>query len=164
MILVGSSSAKRSQHRHQESLSLSQLIVINSVDRARKDEASSSKRILSTRETPLPMYVGIFLYNETRSKKIINTLFSLGLSISYTRVLSLSSNIARAVEERFEEDGVVCPVQLRQSLFTTAAVDNLDYNPTSTSSKKAFHGTGISIFQYHLGVNHLFPLATTMFL
>jgi hypothetical protein len=33
-------------------------------------------------------------------------------------------------------------------VFTTAAVDNVDHNPSSTTSKSSFHGTGISIFQH----------------
>lgn len=33
-------------------------------------------------------------------------------------------------------------------LFTTAAVDNIDYNPSSTTAKTSFHGTGISLIQH----------------
>ena len=55
--------------------------------------------------------------------------------------------ISTAVSERYEEDGVVCPVQLRKGLFTVAAVDNLDYNPSSNTATSAFHGKGISLFQ-----------------
>ena len=32
-------------------------------------------------------------------------------------------------------------------LFTVAAVDNLDHNPSSTTSKDSFHGTSISLMQ-----------------
>ena len=38
--------------------------------------------------------------------------------------------------------------KLRSSLFTTAAVDNIDYNPSSATAKDSFHGTGISIIQH----------------
>ena len=30
----------------------------------------------------------------------------------------------------------------------TVAFDNLDQNPSSTTSKTSFHGTGISLFQF----------------
>lgn len=43
---------------------------------------------------------------------------------------------------------VVCPPQLRGGVFTTAAVDNIDHNPSSTSAYDSFHGTGISLFQH----------------
>ena len=42
----------------------------------------------------------------------------------------------------------VCPPQLRSGLFTVAAVDNIDHNPSSTSAHDSFHGTGISLFEH----------------
>ena len=42
----------------------------------------------------------------------------------------------------------MCPPKLRTSLFTTAAIDNIDYNPSSATAKDSFHGTGISIIQH----------------
>ena len=33
-------------------------------------------------------------------------------------------------------------------MFTTGNLDNIDHNPTSTSSCDSFHGTGISITQH----------------
>jgi len=42
----------------------------------------------------------------------------------------------------------VVPIQLRHGLFTISALDNLDHNPSSTTSKGSFHGTGISLFQF----------------
>ena len=33
-------------------------------------------------------------------------------------------------------------------LLTTAAVDKIDHNPSSTSAIDSFHGTGISLFQH----------------
>ena len=38
------------------------------------------------------------------------------------------------------------PTQLRHGLFTAGALDNLDHNPSSTTAKDSFHGTGISFF------------------
>jgi len=32
-------------------------------------------------------------------------------------------------------------------LFTTAAIDNIDHNPTSNTAGQSFHGTDISMFQ-----------------
>ena len=43
---------------------------------------------------------------------------------------------------------VVCPPKLKQNLFTTSAVDNIDVNKSSTTAKDHFHGTGISLFQH----------------
>lgn len=33
-------------------------------------------------------------------------------------------------------------------LFTTGAYDNIDHNPSATTAKGSFHGTGISLFQH----------------
>ena len=40
------------------------------------------------------------------------------------------------------------PYQSKKGLFTTSAVDNIDHNPSSTTSKSSFPGTGISLFQH----------------
>ena len=64
-----------------------------------------------------------------------------------TRVLDISMDMAIAAAQQYECDEVVCPLIRRKNLFTTAAVDNLDHNPISTTAHDAFHGTGISLFQ-----------------
>ncbi len=53
--------------------------------------------------------------------------------------------------EQFSREQVVCPPMLHGNVFTTAAVDNIDHNPSSTTSKESFHGTGISLFQHPCG-------------
>ena len=67
-----------------------------------------------------------------------------GLSISYDRVLEISAQLGEAVFAH----GVICPPVLRKQLFTTAAVNNIDHNPTATTAQTSFHGTSVSIFQH----------------
>ena len=43
---------------------------------------------------------------------------------------------------------VICPSKLRGEIFTTAALDNIDHNPSSTSAQDSFHGTAISLVQH----------------
>ena len=43
---------------------------------------------------------------------------------------------------------IVYHPHLKGQLFTTAAVDNIHYNPSSTTASGSFHGTGISLFQH----------------
>ena len=38
---------------------------------------------------------------------------------------------------------------MRLGVFTTAAVDNIDHNPSSTTAKGSFHGTSISLIQHY---------------
>ena len=42
----------------------------------------------------------------------------------------------------------VCPPNLLRGLFTAGAINNIDYNTSSTTATGSFHGTGISLFQH----------------
>ena len=93
----------------------------------------------------MPLYVGLNVHTQTRSKKLIMEFHELGLSVSYNRVLQLENQIAFTVCEDFKKKGVVCPAQLRKGLFTVGALDNIDHNPSSTTAKDSFHGTGTEL-------------------
>ena len=69
---------------------------------------------------------------KTRKRDLIDRLHSLAMSISYDEVQRLSSDMANAVYEHFKETDTVCPPNLKKNVFTTAAVDNLDLNTSST--------------------------------
>ena len=47
-----------------------------------------------------------------------------------------------------KKEGGVCPSQLLQKAFTTAAIDNLEHNFTTAIATLSYHGTTISIFPY----------------
>ena len=111
-------------------------------------DTSSSVRHSTAQETPLPIYIGLMLHAQTRKRKLVDRLFNLGLSISYDRVLRLSAEMGNSVCQRFHMEQVVCPPIMRGSVFTTAAVDNIDHNPSATTAKDSFHGTGISLIQH----------------
>ena len=66
--------------------------------------------------------------------------------------MSISTDLGNGVCRRFEEEKVVCPTNLRKRLFTIAAIDNIDHNPSSTTTNDSFHGTGITLFQ-HVSAN-----------
>ena len=83
----------------------------------------------------------------SRNKTPIEQLNTMGLSISYDRIRQLENQLAVSACERFKDDDVVIPACLRKGLFTVGALDNLNHNPTSTTSSDLFHGTGISLFQ-----------------
>eukprot|EP00795_Rhopilema_esculentum_P009834 gene9834-18410_t len=46
------------------------------------------------------------------------------------------------------ENSVVCPPSIQNGMLTSAAIDNIDHNPSSSTALSAFHGTSISIFQH----------------
>ena len=68
-------------------------------------------------------------------------------------MIELENSLATAVCKCYEEEQLVCPANLREGLFTVGAFDNLDYNPSSTTSQGSFHGGGISIFQFPTASN-----------
>lgn len=130
-------------------LSIAQLLKYNSVKHTRTQaDTSSSVRHSTAQETPVPIYIGLMLHAQTRKREIVDRLFSLGLSISYDRMLRLSAEMGNSVSQRFHMEQVVCPLTMRGSVFTTAAVDNIDHNPSATTAKDSFDGTGISLLQH----------------
>ena len=100
------------------------------------------------RETPLPLYIGLKLHAATRKKRLVDMMFQLGMSVCYDRVLQVITNLANGTCDRFEAEGVVCPVNMKLGLFTVGALDNCDHNPTSATAHDSFHGTSISLFQF----------------
>lgn len=83
-----------------------------------------------------------------KDTQLVDLLYDLGISISYDIVLEISAEEANTACTRYEKEQVICPSKLKFGLFTTSAIDNIDHNPSSTTSQGSFHGTGISVFQH----------------
>lgn len=105
----------------QAALSIAQLILNNCHVRRRKDSASSHHTL--TKETPLPIYVGLESPAKTRKRQLADTLFDLGISIFYDRVLSISTDLGSTVCQQYRSENIVCPFKIRRDLFSVAAVD-----------------------------------------
>ncbi len=88
------------------------------------------------------------IHTKTRKRALVDTLFNLGLCIPYDRVLDISTELGNLICNRYEVEKAVCPPHLKDGLLTTAAIDNIDLNPSSTSAHDSFHGTGTSLFQH----------------
>ena len=115
--------------------------------------STAKSRHSLNREPPLPLYIGMKIHTETRSKNLITQLYNFGLSVSYYRVLQLENQLTNAVCKDYYSKGTVVPPRLRHRLFTVGALDNLDHNPSSSTAKGSFHGTGISLFQFPMAEN-----------
>ena len=100
------------------------------------------------RECPLPVYTALKIHGETRKRNLVDVMHKLGLCISYDRVMGISTDLANSVTAQFEKESVVCPSQLRKDVSTTAAIGNIDHNPSSTTASYSFHGTTISLVQH----------------
>jgi hypothetical protein len=70
------------------------------------------------------------------------------MCISYDRLMDISTHLANSVCAQYHAEGLVCPPQLRQGIFTCGAIDNIDHNPTARTAKDSFHGTAISLLQF----------------
>ena len=70
-----------------------------------------------------------------------------GLRTSYFRVQGIQDNITRQLCHPYLDEGIVCPRNIEEGLFTVAAIDNVDYDPSSVTAKCSFHETSISVYQ-----------------
>ena len=71
-------------------LCLSQLIQFNAQSSTK--ERQENVRHNKDREPPLPVYLGLLIHSKTRSKEIVEKFHTFGLSISYNKVLEISSD------------------------------------------------------------------------
>ena len=152
MIIYGKDNADVSTYS-QTVLSISQLVAYHS-RRKMQSYSSSVVRNNPDKETPLPLYLSLKIHSETRKKGLVDLLHNLGIGVSYKRVLAITTDIANSLCTRFETEGVVCPQNMVRGQFTVGAVDNVDHNPSSTTSKDSFHGTSISLMQPNCGLDH----------
>ncbi|KAK3910837.1 Protein dachsous [Frankliniella fusca] len=125
--------------------SIAQLISYHAVKRVSK---STDRRISSERETPVPVYLAMKIYGESRSKTLVNLTHELGLSISYKRLQAILNDKASVVSQRYAQTKVVCPPTLYSGDFTVGAVDNIDHDTSSYTAKTSFHGTAITLMQF----------------
>lgn len=65
-------------------LTASQIILLNCKKRARRDKKKTSSRSRHSLEfePPLPLYIGLNLHMQTRSRKLVTQMHNLGLSVS----------------------------------------------------------------------------------
>ena len=93
--------------------------------------------------------MGLKLHASARQKGTINTFHGMGMSVSYDRVMEVRKGLAISVSQRFAEDGVVLPSNIKRGVFTTGAVDNID-----ESGRTELHGTAISLTNHSLMKTH----------
>ena len=123
----------------QAALTIAQLLKFNAGRHQRKGR-TMIVRYSPDQETPVPTYVGLQLHAHTRKRELIDNLCRSGMGI-YDRVLWLSTDMGNTVCKMYELENVVCSPTMRVNLFTTAAVDNINHNPSSITAKHSFHGT-----------------------
>ena len=93
----------------QEVISVSQIIQSNFHEKQRKS-GLLTHRIQKKNETPVLMYIGLKLYATVRSKNLVNTLFSMGICVSYTRVSEIVRELSCASISQYNINGVFAQV------------------------------------------------------
>eukprot|EP00795_Rhopilema_esculentum_P002488 gene2488-18151_t len=86
--------------------------------------------------------------SKTRTKGLVVHLAKHGISVPNNRVQNFELAVTKQLCKIYRENGVVCPPSIQNGMFTSAAIDNIDHNPSSSTALSAFHGTSISIFQH----------------
>ena len=100
MITQGPSIKSYNSAKRQSALTIAQLLQFNSSKR-QQDDISGMTRHNKDMETPLPLYLGMAIHAKTRKRELIDTLFSLGLSVSYDRVLEVSTDLSNKACAQF---------------------------------------------------------------
>ena len=146
LITQGTSLSDQGKQEPQSSLTSAQILYFNTKKKSAATSSGVTRHSLE-REPPLPIFIGMLLHKEFRCKKMIKNLYGLGLSVSYHRVKKLQGKMASSLCEIHAREKAVVPTCLKANTFLVAAVDNIDWNPTSNLSQDAFHGTSISFHQ-----------------
>jgi len=102
-IMKGKSSAPvpASVHVHAAALSVSQLIMYNSV-KQRSTNPDSIPRHIRDRENPLVIYIAIKIYANTRMASLVDSMHERGLCISYYRLRTISTDLANSIISFYE--------------------------------------------------------------
>ena len=139
MLLHGSNVDTSDKKQSSSALTIAQLSQFNT---------AKQKNKIKSNETLLTLYVSLIVHSRTRKKSLIEELNEYGLSISYKRILEIQSSITNQLWKLYNVQRSVCPSRFQENIFTVSAIDNLDHNPSSSTAKDSFHGTGISIFHF----------------
>lgn len=97
MLLNGADLKDQDSMDSQANLSISQAILFNFKNSA---SCAAKNRHFSGRKPPLPLYIGMKIYTETRSKKIITQLHDLGLNVSYNIVQLLATAVCEIFRKK----------------------------------------------------------------
>ena len=91
----------------------------------------------------------IKLYSTIRSKNLIQSLFHLGITLSYWSTLQFVEELAVTVKDLYCRSGNrVLPGALQKDLFTVVVDDNIDKNSSSSSATCHLYGTSVTILQF----------------
>ncbi len=96
-------------------------------------------------EWPQSLAVGIAVHQSTRSQKLVQFLHSFGLSVDYSRILRLETQLASSVIEANTAQGGYLPSTMKKGAFIFFAIDNSDFNEDTPDGKRTHHATATAL-------------------
>ncbi|CAB4011701.1 Hypothetical predicted protein [Paramuricea clavata] len=128
MILYGPNIETQSCYltANQPGVTIAQLLQYNCYARRR---GTKQERKNKSRETPVAIYTGLAIRSKTRSREVVETMYNLGLSVSYNKILSISTSLGNAACRRYHQQNVVCPSNLRTDKTTVPASKTVEELP-----------------------------------
>ncbi|CAH3020104.1 unnamed protein product, partial [Porites evermanni] len=142
---------------------LVKLLCVGHQDDDGEDESSCKTSVLSICQdilfaasrgrklTPKHVGLGLTIHQATRSKELVQLLYSAGHCVSYETVLRIDNTIASDVLEKYKDNGNVfvprnfCEESTTE--YTRYAVDNIDINEETLSGMGTFHATQVAAFR-----------------
>ena len=131
----------------QSLLPIAQLLVYNSIKRSRDSVKIPDVYHSKDRETPLPIYVGLKAHALTRDRKLIDSLYTLGMLAPGNHTMNFITSMSNNVCGYYHQIGTVSPLQLRKWHFIPSVADSIYHNPSSAIYTSSFHGTSLFLFQ-----------------
>ena len=107
----------------------------------------SNKNFREVIETPFLVATRINVHNETHSKKLIEFLSDLGLSISCNKVMRIKNNIGNSeLKSKLLNHGVFVFLNIQPSIPLHFAIDYIGFKIDTPHRKPEFHGTTLVVF------------------
>ena len=99
-------------------------------------------------ETPLSIGTSLFLYHNTRSKKLVDFISDLNIGVNYDKVISIKKDIASSIQEqRDKNNGVFIPTGFVPGKTTFFVINNGDGKIDTPDGKTQLHCTVIAAYQ-----------------
>lgn len=108
------------------------------------EEKDSTFRI--KQEYPLQVGIGLLANQQMRSRSLIDVLHNLGVSVDYTRILRIETQLEQSVLYQSEEYDVYVPPTLTKEEFVFFSVDNSDFSEDTFDGGKHTSRYGLGCF------------------
>ena len=100
----------------QATLTISQWLIYNSMKRVCQNQTNTKTQRVKSRESPLGTFLGMVIHAKTRKRILVGKLYSLDISVLYSRVMELSTKTENKVLSHYAEQRLVCPPSLNLQL------------------------------------------------